>query len=135
MGSSWLPQWKGGSAPLPLIPTPTHSCCHMKDVAFNLIRCCLPFFLLLQIIWRTLVVRSVMQRMLYVYYYEKSQSYRFCCVVYLFDCVCYSQNRITKGLVMSWSFNVLEDRCTCCILTLVLFSLGCLDTWLVWLLL
>ena len=71
---------------------------------------------------------SVMQRMLCVYYYENSQSYRFCCVVYLFDCVCYSQNRIARGLVMSWSFNVLDDRCTCCILTLVLFSLGWLDT-------
>ena len=49
----------------PLIPTPTHSCCHMKDVAFNLIRCCLPFFLLLQIIWRTLVVVSCKECYMY----------------------------------------------------------------------
>ena len=131
MGSPWLAQWKGGSAPspsyLPLLTSVPHERCAIQSNQ-----------MLLTVFPSTPNYLknpgcSVMQRMLYVYYYENSQSYRFCCVVYLFDCVCDSQNRITKGLVMSWSFNVLDDSCMCCILTIGRL-LSWLDTWLVWLL-
>ena len=45
---------------------PYSQLCHVKDVTFNLIRCCLPFFLLLQVIWRTLVVVSCKECYMYI---------------------------------------------------------------------